>query len=88
MLDSMPSAQWRKIVVKDEKTMTEIEEFSAAEKAGLKIGDVIIEVNGTKITTMDELNEIKNKHKIGDKLKLKVYRNGTQKEFTVTLQEQ
>jgi len=65
-----------------------IEEFSAAEKAGLKIGDVIIEVNGTKITTMDELNEIKNKHKIGDKLKLKVYRNGTQKEFTVILQEQ
>ena len=30
MLNLVPSSQWRKIVVKDEKTMTEIEEFSAA----------------------------------------------------------
>ncbi len=30
ILDSVPSAQWRKIAVKDEKTMKEIEEFSAS----------------------------------------------------------
>ncbi len=30
ILDSVPSAMWRKIVVKDEKVMTDIEEFSAA----------------------------------------------------------
>lgn len=65
-----------------------IDEFSAAEKAGLKVGDVIIEAEGTKITNMDKLNEIKNKKKIGDTMKLKVYRNGKTKEFTLTLQEQ
>lgn len=65
-----------------------IEDFSAGEKAGLKIGDVIIEAEGTKIKTMDELNEIKNKKQIGDTLKLKVNRNGKEKEITVTLQEQ
>ena len=65
-----------------------IEDFSAGEKAGLRIGDVIIEAEGTKITTMDELNEIKNKKQIGDTLKLKVYRDGKEKEITVTLQEQ
>jgi len=65
-----------------------IDNFSAAEKAGLKIGDVIIEADGTKITTMDELNEIKNKHKIGDKMTLKVNRDGKEKEITLTLQEQ
>lgn len=37
-----------------------IEDFSAGEKAGLKIGDVIVEVDGTKVTKMDELNAIKN----------------------------
>ena len=65
-----------------------IADFSAAEKAGLKIGDVIIEADGTKITTMDELNAIKNQKQIGDTMKLKIYRDGKEKEVTVTLQEQ
>ena len=58
------------------------------EKAGLKIGDVIVEVDGTKVTKMDELNAIKNQKQIGDTLKLKVFREGKEKEITVTLQEQ
>jgi len=65
-----------------------IDNFSAAEKAGLKIGDVIIEADGNKITKMDELNEIKNKHKVGDKMTLKINRDGKEKEITLTLQEQ
>ena len=66
----------------------EVETFSAAEKAGLKAGDVIIEADGQKITKMDELNEIKNKHKIGDTLKLKINRDGKEQEISVTLGEQ
>lgn len=65
-----------------------IEDFSAGEKAGLKIGDVIVEVDGTKVTKMDELNAINNQKQIGDTLKLKVFREGKEKEITVTLQEQ
>lgn len=65
-----------------------IEDFSAGEKAGLKIGDVIVEVDGTKVTKMDELNAIKNQKQIGDTLRLKVFREGKEKEITVTLQEQ
>lgn len=65
-----------------------VEDFSAAEKAGLKAGDVIIEVEGKSIKTMNELNEVKNSHKIGDELKLKINRAGTEKEITLTLGEQ
>lgn len=65
-----------------------IEDFSAAEKAGLKIGDVIVEADGTKITTMDELNEIKNKHKVGEEMKLKVNRDGKEREIAIKLQTQ
>ena len=65
-----------------------IDNFSAAEKAGLKIGDVIIEANGTKIKTMEELTNIKNTLKIGDKITLKINREGKEKEITLTLQEQ
>lgn len=65
-----------------------VEDFSAAEKAGLKSGDVIISVEGKSIKTMDELNEIKNSHKIGDQLTLKINRDGNEKEITLTLGEQ
>lgn len=65
-----------------------VDEFSAAEKAGLKVGDVIIEADGKKITTMNELNEIKNTHSIGDTMKLKINREGSEKEITLTLGEQ
>ena len=65
-----------------------IEDFSAAEKGGVKPGDVIIEADGQKITTMDELNEIKNSHQIGDTMTLKVNRNGQERDLTITLDEQ
>ena len=65
-----------------------VEDFSAAEKSGIKAGDVIIEAQGKKITKMDELNSIKNELKIGDEMKLKVQRDGNQKEITVILGEQ
>lgn len=65
-----------------------IDDFSSAEKAGLKVGDVIVEADGKKITTMNELNEIKNTHKIGDEMTLKVNRNGKEVSVTLTLAEQ
>lgn len=65
-----------------------IENFSPAEKSGLKIGDVITEINNKKVKTMDELNEIKNNHKIGDSLNLKINRNGKEENFSITLGEQ
>ena len=64
-----------------------VEDFSPAEKAGLKAGDVIVKADGKSITTMDELNEIKNTHQIGDTITLTVNRNGSNKDITVTLEE-
>ena len=58
---------------------------SAAEKAGIRQGDVIVEVDGTKVASVTEINVIKNKKKVGDKLTVKLYRNGEYKTVTVTL---
>ena len=44
--------------------------------------------DGTKISSMDDLNKIKNSHKIGDEMKIKVNRNGQEKDLTITLGEQ
>lgn len=65
-----------------------IEEFSVAEKAGLRPGDVVIKINGTSITTMDELNAIKNECQIGDEITLTIVRDGQEKELKLTLMEQ
>ena len=65
-----------------------VEDFSSAEKGGLKSGDVIIEADGKTIKSMDELNEIKNSHQIGDEMKLKINRDGKEKEIILTLGEQ
>ena len=68
--------------------IAEIEDFSAAQKAGLKAGDVITEVEGTAITNADQVIEIKNKHNVGDTLKMKVYRKGEYRDIELTLEEQ
>lgn len=64
-----------------------IAEFSAAEKAGLQIGDVIVKADGQQVTTTDELNEIKNQHKPGDTLTLEVVRDGRTGTVNVVLDE-
>lgn len=65
----------------------EIDALSKAASAGLQVRDVIIEIDGNKISTMDELNTYKYSKKIGDKIKIKVNRNGEVLEFEVELME-
>lgn len=65
-----------------------VQEFSGAEKCGLKTADIITEVDGKQVKTMDELNEIKNTHQIGDTIKLKVFRNSETLQLDLTLGEE
>ncbi len=60
---------------------------SGAEKGGVKAGDIIIGINDTSITSISELNVVKNKCKIGDTVKLTVYRDGKMVDLNVTLDE-
>lgn len=64
-----------------------IEIASAAEAAGLKVGDVITAIDGQDVTTMEELNKIKNDKKIGDKITLTITRDGKSQDVTLTLKE-
>ncbi len=68
--------------------ITSIENFTAAQKAGLKVGDVITEVEGEEIETVDDINEIKERHKIGDTIKIKIYRNKAYMDIELTLEEE
>lgn len=64
-----------------------ISEDSDAINSGLKKGDVITAINGTKISTMKELNNLKNQLSIGDTITLTVYRSGEDLEIKVKLKE-
>lgn len=61
---------------------------SPAEQAGLKRGDVIVEFNGKEIKNTGQLRNLVASTPIGNKAKLKVLRDGREKELEVTLDEQ
>lgn len=59
----------------------------AAALAGIQEGDIIIGVNGTAVSTADELNEKKNEFNAGDTITLTISRKGKDTDVQVTLQE-
>ncbi|MBS6501910.1 S1C family serine protease [Clostridium tertium] len=66
--------------------IVEVSEFSPAEKAGLKGGDIIVKFDGERIKTFDELRAIRDTKKEGDIVKVEVVRNGENKTFDVQLE--
>lgn len=75
------------LIVKGEKGESAIFPGSPAEKIGLREGDVILEFNGEKITSENPLAQIISKYNPGDKITLKVLREGQEKIFQVELGE-
>ena len=61
-------------------------EESAADKAGLKEGDVILSVNGQEVNQTNELQAKVGIFNPGDKIELEVWRYGKKMDVTVTLQ--
>lgn len=58
-----------------------------ADKAGLKAGDIITEVNGKKLTDGVTLQDEGQKYKVGDKIQLKYFRGKEEKTVEVTLEK-
>jgi serine protease Do len=73
--------------VKNGVLINSVFEDSPAELAGIEDGDVIVEFNGKKVTTPDELRRYVQTEKIGDTVKVKVVRDNETKTIDVTLAE-
>jgi len=65
--------------------VTGVQNGGGALAAGIKEGDIITQVNGKKIHTMNELQETVVQCRPGDKVKVTVLRNGKEKSFDVEL---
>lgn len=65
----------------------EVVDGSPAAKAGIEVEDIILEIDGTRIKGDDDqaLAKLINDKKVGDTVKLKVWRNKETKEMNVTL---
>jgi serine protease Do len=55
--------------------ITDVLKRSPGEKAGLKVGDVITEINGSKVTNDGSVFDIIKEARAGDYLKLKIFRD-------------
>ncbi|SNB47581.1 DegQ family serine endoprotease [Geobacter sp. DSM 9736] len=66
--------------------VSEIVKDGPAEKAGLKAGDIILEFNGRKIKEMNDLPRIVASTPIGNKVPVKIVRNGKQEEIAVVIE--
>ena len=64
-----------------------VEDDGPAKAAGLVVGDVITEVDGKAVASVDDINLIKNNHSIGDTISLTIYRDGDYINLDVTLGE-
>lgn len=60
---------------------------SGADKAGIQANDIIIGINDTVITSISQLNDVKNKCKVGDTVTLTICRNNKKSEVKVKLGE-
>lgn len=68
--------------------ISSIQEGSGAEEAGLQVNDMILEVDGQKVTSTSEVNEIRDTKKPGDYLTFKVLRGSETMEISVKLTEE
>jgi len=56
-----------------------------ADRAGIEAGDVILDVDGQAVTTGKQLIEDFQQHKVGERITLRVARQGTQKQENITV---
>jgi serine protease Do len=74
-----------KLASPDGALVANVERGSAADRAGLKPGDVIRKINGQPVVESGDLSAVVSIAKPGDKVNLDVWRNGKDVQVTATL---
>ena len=67
--------------------VSEVTDGDAAQKAGLEVGDVITSVNGTQVSSAEELESVLADVKAGDTVEFTIDRNGKKLTLTATMDD-
>jgi serine protease Do len=68
--------------------VSSVDEASDAYAQGVKANDIITKVNGTEVTSMSDINTIKQDFSAGDKMTLTIYRSGETMDIEITLMDE
>ena len=87
--DSVPASYQERFDWPEGVYVSQVTTGSPAQLAGLQAGDIITAIDGTAVTSMTDIQEILEDHKVGDQIKLSVTRSAKGKtedgELTATL---
>lgn len=75
------------VLVRGDKDGPAVMPNSPASKAGIQAEDIIVEIDGNKITQENSLALLIKKYNVGDMITLKILRNGKTLELKATLEE-
>ncbi|KNY29587.1 S1C family serine protease [Pseudobacteroides cellulosolvens] len=67
--------------------VSDVQMFSSAYKAGIRKGDIITKFDGVSVKSVNDINDIKLKHKVGDVVSVEIYRDNETLTLKVTLAE-
>jgi serine protease Do len=67
--------------------VTQVNEGSSAAKAGIKVGDVIVEYNGRPVADTEELQRLVRETPLGTQVKIDLWRNGAPMTVMATIEE-
>jgi serine protease Do len=67
--------------------VTSVTRGGAAERAGIRTGDIILSANGVSISTFDELRAVLDELSPGDEIEVRVRRGNEERTFTAILDE-
>ena len=67
--------------------VADVSKGGAAEKAGIRKGDIIVAVQDKIVESAKQVNDIRDKYAAGDTIKIEVSRDGQKMQFNVVLQE-
>ena len=73
--------------VPEGELVREVVSGSAASDAGVKVGDIITQFDGQKLTEENNLSKVIRSKKVGDVVKIRVFRDGQTLDLTATLGE-
>ena len=67
--------------------VTRVYRNSDAAAKGISEGDIITAINGVSVTTMEQLNRVKNQYTAGDTITLTIYRGGVSSDVEIILMD-
>jgi serine protease Do len=85
---TVDAARAKTLKMKEERgaEITQITPGGPAEKAGLKVNDVILEFDGQHVQSMEQLGRLVRESAPGRQVKVDVWRNGAMQTVTVTIE--